>query len=335
MNKVIKFLLAATLVLSIQPTQCETNYDLSGIKTLDFSTINLEQFLLEFPRIEKYTLPDGREVWFFLDHHGSFVSELLMKKVLATEKFTHAIIEKEMMAYYLMMGTEKFPLSLTKEDYILQKFFDASEALHAYRGANTVAWETLQNTETVILPGEFKTVQEALENYNRIGGLSNEEIFLHLWVLVINTLLECNKIIEPLLLVEHREPFKKVSREISEQVFQRAHNFLGIKNPHELAENLRIKGPLYIEKSMTPIITKGVYTRDMKIAQTILNTCSDTRSQKTLIVYGGLHWGNLQDVLEQYFGKSVRINPNEYITPEENEKINGIMKFIVEKLTAQ
>ncbi len=218
--------------------------------------------------VAKYTLPNGKELWFFLDRHDNPQSKYsnFAKNLIFNENFTHGIIEIEITSTALLHSDP----SLTFNgicDYIQSNFhFFENDTI-------SMICALLNKQKKITLPGDFSTPQEAIKAYKQ-EGLSPDQILYKLSS-IIN---------------------RKLSTETVFSFFEK--------------EDLSFK---CVEKEdHRAIHDKYSFTRDKKIAQTIIETLHDKKAEKVLTIYGAGHYFTLAPLLEEHFGNPEFIAPEQY-----------------------
>ncbi len=200
MSRILKTIFTFCLVIALQTSRAsylekarkvvtpithfnkeELVFDYSSIKL--FGTIKHLALLYEpnknFPIIARYTLSNGKELWFLLDYHYNPSCTAFANHVITNENFTHGIIENEMIVSALLHNnpylnfTETFSMTLPKQ----------SKEIHN----NTMGkvYRLLQEQNKIIVPGEFHTPQETLTAYQK-EKLTPEHIICALLVLSKN-----------------------------------------------------------------------------------------------------------------------------------------------------
>ncbi len=234
------------------------------------------------PKIAKYTLPTGQEIWFFCDYHFTQECTEFITTVLQNQtSFTKAIIECEMVLTALTLNqhstfkdAQKIQLSYNNPKTKLARPY------HSMMEAQALLSE--QENITDIIAGEYTTSQEALNAY-KTNGISSIEFLLSIVTLAGGMI--------PIA---------------SEDVIEKIFGDLTLKQ----LDNWVKANIEFISNNLNTFIDTIMYIRDKKIAQTIVETVTDPKNENILIMYGYFHWLTLEKFLEQYLGKP------EIITPE-------------------
>ena len=257
----------------------ELIFDYSSIKLL--GTIKHLALLYEpsenFPTIARYTLSNGKELWFLLDYHYDPSCTTFADHVITNENFTHGIIENEILGSAFNFN-DPF-INFTKRLSSKQKL--SKNITHDTMGK---AYRLLQEQNKIIVSGEFHTPQEALIMYKK-EGLSSEQI-IHTFA----TLLQNYQILPTI--------FQILFTDITiEQFMQWQQSTLSEKS---------------FLNDFSDTLNKALYVRDKKVAQTILEIMHNPTAKKVFIAYGAAHWFTLEKFLEEHFGKPEFFSPTSY-----------------------
>ncbi len=149
-------------------TEQKPSIDFSKIRKIsEIDGIQLDTL----PIIAKYTLSNGKELWFFLDRHDNPKSKCsnFAKSLITNENFTHGIIEIEIL-FTALLNNDSFISFQEICNYIRNTInLDVISTAHI----------ELYKQEKIIVPGEFSTPQEAIEAYKKEGLSPNQMIYLY------------------------------------------------------------------------------------------------------------------------------------------------------------
>ncbi len=238
----------------------------------------------------RYYTPEGKELWFIPDSHGRVEVGQLVKLILNTTEFTHAIFENNM-----LLQAFKDCDPFVKSSDVLSDNDNYSFNYPLY------FLQKEKKLQTKIISGDHETASELISACRK-NKMTDSQILCYVLESIGDEYgifkngkkksgISCNK--------KFNKTIKKILPTASLQ---------GLLKKY--VPEMTIDDDLYDYGSYLDDIVEKI--RNQNLAQTIMNTLKKTETKSVFVLFGAAHYFALAPFLEHYLGKPQEIRYQDY-----------------------